>query len=204
MRRSLMFILIAAALGLTSTTATAQDTTNPITPNTSPDQLKTPDLKDRVTQAQRDRIRFLLSGYEYFPTADELRKVTPLAHLVLLQIAQDTSALPSLRLRAIDALGVFPKSDELASLIQTQLGRNDLDSLQRQHYITSSLKVFRENAVPWIKPYLTHADVQTRLSAIHSLGKFGGNPGAKALRDIKPLIQQPWIIENIDKALTPR
>ncbi|MBH24158.1 MAG: hypothetical protein CMH57_06840 [Myxococcales bacterium] len=155
-----------------------------------------PDLSVEINQEQHDKILLLLSGYEYFPTYDELVAVTPDAHVALFRIALDDSMKPSHRVRAIDALGLFPEDDALAGFLEEALTRTDLKPTFTRHYINTALKVYQEQAVSWVAPHLNNPDLQTQLTVIHSLGLFGGESGAELLEFHRQFMPRDVLVER--------
>ena len=139
-------------------------------------------LPQGVTKAQRDSVELLLSGCDYFPTQGDLLAVTPKVASVLIAMATDTTELPSTRLRAIDALGLFERDPQVATHFETTLFDGSADEVILRHSVTSSMKAFGDQALPWVQPYLAHREVQLRLTAIHAVGKFGGAEGRTLLQ----------------------
>ncbi|MEL6181996.1 MAG: hypothetical protein AAFS10_23755 [Myxococcota bacterium] len=198
MQRFTIAALAALLAGLMSATALAQDTTAPV--------VGAPDVRVAVpadvTDAEHNKIMLLLSGHDYFPTHSDLLAATPKARAILFAIATDANALPSHRIRAIDALGLFPEDDSLAQFLEQALNQTDLRPTFARHYINTSLKVFHEQAVPWVAPHLNNPDLQTQLTVIHSLGLFGGNSGREVLRFHRQFIHRDVLIEDtLERAL---
>jgi hypothetical protein len=81
-----------------------------------------------------DRIELLLSGYEYFPTAEDLTAVTPDPVPYLLRMAYDPDGewLPTHHHRAVGALAWFP-SDDVRRHLESRLSSSDTPELMRPH-----------------------------------------------------------------------
>jgi hypothetical protein len=155
-----------------------------------------------ATDAQRSTITFMLSGYEYFPTRADLEAVTPAAPQVLAALSQDEAQLPSLRVRAIDALGLFSDDPVAALHFEGVLATGGLEETYLRHSLTSSLKAFGPRALPWVEPYLAHADVVTRVDAAYALQRFGGDDGVELLRLRKSAESDPFVRGELTKLVS--
>jgi HEAT repeat protein len=149
-----------------ATTATAQ--------SNSPSNLP-------ADQAEQ-QIVLLLSGYDYFPSRAKIESVSANAPEILIAISKDKARLPSLRSRAIDALGLFAGHPRVAQHFEATLAAGQLDEVALRHSLTSSLKAFGDRALPWVAPYLDHKDPVVRLDAAHAIGRLGGVDGAELIR----------------------
>jgi hypothetical protein len=209
-RRSLQFVfisLVTLSVGL----ATAQQVPDPtgaptpgagtVTP--SPDPAGQPtaaptpktDTQDKPdTQSLRERVEFALSGYEYFPTRDDLDKIGDPADVaaVLQDIVRDADASAMHRLRAVDALGFYdlPQvADFLRSLTQGAKAA-DIEAsarhgvLMQHHAITALARSQRGKSVGDLEQFLTGSDLQLKLTAIVALGKHGREDGRERLRTL--------------------
>ena len=198
MSRSLRFLVIALLFTGLATTAFAQD----IVPELDIDGTSVHTAAFKVSEAQRQKVQLLLSGYEYFPTVGELRQVSPHVHVILIEIASDEGSLPGLRLRAVDALGLLPQSDALANFFEDKLVKTNLSTVFANHYINASMKVYREAALPWVSPLLNHVNLQTQLTAVHAIGRFGGFDGRQLLNFHAQFARDALLHENIERALS--
>jgi hypothetical protein len=146
-----------------------------------------------------DKVKLMLSGYEYFPTKEDLVRVSPRAFEVLDDIARDETALPSMRTRALDALGLYEGKAEVALILEQILAEERLKDVFLRHAVTSSMKAFGNHALPWVAPYLNHKDVQLRLSAVHAVGHFGGELGQEVLLQRVEIERDELVIERIKR-----
>ena len=115
---------IALALAFSGTlgsSAGAQETPKPSVP--VPAVPAVPEEPAPVTaevpqQSVKDRLAFLLSGYEYFPTRADLDVVgsPDVVAAELRGMALDETGRPSLRLRATDALGYYGDAESVTLL----------------------------------------------------------------------------------------
>lgn len=93
MRQTLYTLsLICCLVGL-GASATAQ--TVPTTGSTSSPTVTSPKTTVKTTSKQKDKLIFLLSGYEFFPKRTDLNKIGNEAQVgtLLLSIAQDLSLI---------------------------------------------------------------------------------------------------------------
>lgn len=191
MRKFLVLLILLTF----STSSFAQEQIEPIeTPVDGPNNVKSPSPDELVKI--RKRVEFLLSGYEFFPKRADLDAVAPGEVItgVLQAIVEDEDARPSMRTRAVDALGYYDDDETQKFLIKkmstevvvkTKMAR--VYKSIRHHAMTSFAKSLREKSVPQITPFLKNDSLQVRLTAITALGKFGGKDGRAELIKAKPL-----------------
>lgn len=199
--------LLAPAAGFIATSATAQEAvvTRPDVP-TAPEPTATPE------PSVEERLKFLLSGYEYFPTRADLDAVAKPEVVVatLLRFAADDAARTTLRLRAVDALGYYDSAESveyLGELVGTKLDalprkRLRVASLLKHHAITSLARAGKDKAVPHIAAVLAADDVQLRLTAIHALGKHGGDDGRAVLQAHRKNEKSEFVRRELQKWVT--
>jgi hypothetical protein len=188
-----------AAAGLVGGEALGQDVAAPAVEAPAAPVIDRAALSKLVGAAEQEKIKLLLSGYEFFPKREELEAVTPHAQQVLVAIAEDQGALPSLRLRAIDALGFFPQGEPAALYFEQVLHRGQGEDVFLRHAMTASLQAFGQQALPWVQPYLEHADLQMRLSAVHAVGRFGGVEGVQILRARQVVERDAFVKKQLGK-----
>lgn len=191
MRRMLIALTLAASALLT-TPAFAQDTTPPAN-----------DGQVSIDPAQREKITLLLSGYHYFPTREKLEAESPNAPAILIAIAEDGAHLPSLRIQAIRALGLFSDDATAATWFERRLHEARLPEDLLRHALTASLRGFGERALPWVEPYLGHPDEQMRLSAVNAIGKLAGAPGRLVLEQRREMELDQRVIQDMDRFIRP-
>ena len=168
-------IIVTIALLFVTTSVAAQEVSNPVqTPVTGADNLASPS-PDELVKIRR-RVEFLLSGYEFFPKRADFDAVAPgeVIAPILRDIVDDTTARPSFRTRAIDALGYFD-DDDTASFLLERIAKK----------VTVEGKLKRVEKSLRHHAFLKNDDLQIRLTAITALGKFGGKAGKKVLIDAK-------------------
>lgn len=202
MKRTILTLLVLAITSL-STAAMAQEAgevgTAPQLPvGTTPvkvDETPKPAVeKPKTTADLRKRVTFLLSGYEFFPTRDDLDKTGSPADViaVLEDIVRDADAKAMHRLRAIDALGFYEEdaaADLLRDLTQgTEAAKVEASArhsaLMQHHAITALARSQREKSVTDLEPFLAGSDLQLKLTAVVALGKHGKDAGRDRLRTL--------------------
>ena len=65
-----------------------------------------------------------------------------------------------------------------------------------RHSINSAMKAFRDQALPWVSPYLGHGDVQLQLTAVSAVGKFGGVDGRVVLEQLRPQLDTNPLVRD--------
>lgn len=182
-------ILIFCTISLSSFSLTAQ---------VIPDTGTTVQEPEEGTKAEllHKKLEILLSGFEYFPTREDLDKVAPPKFVAsyLMKTADDIARRPSLRVRAIDALG-FYKMDHVALFLKAKIEIKSTvkDRIERRtqkrmraHAITSFAKAFGREGLNYLKKLAESEDLNIKLSAIYGIGKHGGKPGLEILKVLRP------------------
>jgi len=149
----------------------------------------------------RERVRLLLSGYEYFPTADDLREVVADPTLYLLELVYGDDTMVVHRHRAIAALGLFP-SDESRAHLDYLLASPATPELTRHHVMNALSTGYGEAALPALAPYLSVADLQLQLTAISAIGAIGTETSVTLLQDSLRIEADELVRERIQAQLT--
>ncbi|MBN1944745.1 MAG: HEAT repeat domain-containing protein [Bradymonadales bacterium] len=178
----------------------APTATQPL-PEVAPPVASIDDLDPNVL----DRITTLLSGYHYFPTADDLLQVTDDPARYLLAIVYNSPDLwpPSQQHRAMDALAYFPS--ELTHAHMTYLLQSgQTPELLRHHVLTTLARGFGQQALDEIQPFLTSADVQLRLTAVSALSIIPEARSTEILRTALGLEESQLVRERIEEVIETR
>lgn len=143
----------------------------------------------------REKVQFLLSGYEFFPKREDLDAVAPAPVMtsILKGFVADAELAPHTRFRAVDALGLYEQEDVGKFLLQyaNAPGKVEDDAelrsleLMRHRAIVAYAKSQKASGNKTLIPMLEDSDLQIRLTAISALGKHGGPEAAKYLRALK-------------------
>lgn len=186
--------------------ASVVGTTGPAKPQVNPPK----DTTTTPNQTPRERVTFLLSGYEFFPTRADLDAVAPAAEVsaILRDMATQADGRPTQRLRAVDALGFYDDEASvslLKSLVTSEpkegLSRRELRTagLMRHHAITAYVRSQRGASAELLEPILAGDDVQLTLTAIHALGKHGSDEGRAALATLKANTTNKVLLRELAK-----
>ncbi|MBA2664806.1 MAG: HEAT repeat domain-containing protein [Bradymonadaceae bacterium] len=180
--------------------ASSDQATKPVHPVT-PEQLE---------QAKaREKVVLLLSGYHHFPSRADLDAVAEAEPLmaVLRALAEDEAVAPSMRLRAVDAMGLYDESAATLYLIariapvpeSTPSEEARTLGLMRHRAMIALAKSRGVHSIEHLAPLLSDPDLQLRLTAISALGKHGGDSATKLLRALKERDTHHAIQREINK-----
>lgn len=192
MVRALVGFMVVGLAG----SAAAQDTGKPLDKPEKAEVQGANAASEPLDSAQVEKVRFLLSGYEYFPTREALEEASPQAQAILIQLAQDEEALPSLRTRALDALGLFGEDAQAGRFFEGFLHDGKAEARYLRHAMGASLKAFGPKALPWVEPYLEHQSVDLRLDAVFAVGRLGGAPGRELLLQRRPSLERDALVKE--------
>lgn len=204
-----------AGLALMASPALAQDAPGDSPSQATPEVPATsqpPAVGQQADLAKvRARVEVLLSGYEYFPTRADLDAVASADVMapLLRELAQREGERPSLRVRAVDALGFYEDAAtqsfllELAARPTEGVPKKQLRVARsmRHHAITSYARATGERALAGLEPLLADEDLQIRLTVISALGKHGGAPGEAKLRELAAADNDPITARELRKHL---
>jgi hypothetical protein len=148
------------------------------------------------------RIVTLLSGYEYFPTAEDLTAVTPDPVPYLLAMVYDTGGrwLPTHHHRAVAALAYYPTPSVWAQLTYL-LEAPGTPELMRHHVINALANGFGEAALGRLEPVLYDEDLQLRLTAVSAIGEIRTSRSARALETALSAEPNRLVQERSERAL---
>lgn len=157
----------------------------------------------------RERVEFLLSGYEYFPTRADLDGVALAEQMapILRAMSVDTKLSPTLNNRAVNALAYYQDDETIAHLRTlaltdtSKLDRKLLRAARSKRYqaIVSYAKAAGEQSLGDMEVLMGDSDVQIQLSAISATGKHLGEKGKELLRARKASEQDPILLRELGK-----
>lgn len=150
----------------------------------------------------RPKVEALLGGYEFEPTKAHWDKLGPSALDVLVAIANDNSALPSRRARAIASMNHFDGAAVSGNLITFTQSSSLPPTLRAT---AASVLVAREgdSALPTVTPLLSSSDVRVREMVAKSLARLGTADARKSLESRRDTEQDPAVREVIQRGLAP-
>lgn len=153
-----------------------------------------------------DKLVFALSSYHAAPTRDELDDIAPpdMATAWLRAFASSPALRPSMRTRAIDALGHYdePKTRGFLERIvadpsSVQAPARVADAM-RHHAITSLARAHADAALDVLAPLLASDDLQVRLTTVVALGKHGGERSRARLKELRDETENRAVSRQID------
>lgn len=151
------------------------------------------------TAEERARVRHLLSAYDRFPTAEQMKEAAEDPVAILLELAADGSS-SILQTRAVDALGLFEGARVAAPLRQIAAGAGKDTSLLR-HSLQALGRSQGSDSAKDLEPYLRHAEPTVRAAAVSALAGFGGAPGRAALDRHRAGEKNPTVLGAYRSAL---
>ena len=158
-----------------------------------------------LEQETLDQIILLLSGYEYFPTAEDLIAVTtnPVPYLLVITYDTDNRWLPTHTHRAIGALAYFPNTTTQAQLTYL-LTSSGTPELARHHAMNALATGFGEAALGPLEAFLYNDDLQLRLTAVSAISSIASEQSAQILHTVLPIESNHIVRERIQAALASR
>lgn len=179
------------------------------------DKNAAPDAGSLDKAKIKERLTFLLSGYEYFPTRqdlDELASADVLAPM-LLGMAQDEKTRAIVRLRSIDALGYYKDAatrDWLRGVASSPVEIEDgmskgeirFAGSRRHHAIMSLAKAGESGELETLERLLAEEkDLQIRLTVVSAIGKHTGKDGKALLTQLQAQETNPVMQRELRKHL---
>lgn len=150
------------------------------------------------------RVRVLLSGYDYFPTREDLDAVAPAVPAILVAIYNDPESRPTTKGRCIDALGYYGDDETARQFLEYIIANADSDEIPSGHVhkaLTSYTKAFGDQAIEVVAPFLEHRDEQLRITASVAIAKSTGRAGKELVRARLQLEKNDVARERIQQAL---
>jgi hypothetical protein len=165
------------------------------------------DSEDDAKASAESRLTFALSAYHAFPTRAELDDIADAKTItrLLRQFATAGDTRPSMKTRALDAMGYYDDATTRAFLVEVieqpeSVGTSArVADLMRHHAITSLARAHGDGALGTLTPLLDHDDLQIRLTTVVSLGKHGGEQAHRRLAKLRRDADNRMIIRQIDK-----
>ncbi len=126
-------------------------------------------------------MRQLLSGIEDVPTDAQWRRLGDGSLPVLIELYNDSSEAPFVRLRAVGAVGAFPRAAVRTFLLAVARvdGQNDL--FVREAVVTLA-RAFGTEAASDLLPFLDHDEPVVREATARALGGMRATRVSRALR----------------------
>lgn len=198
MRTLLQTIVLALVLTAASAVLAPQEVLAQQEESASPDSpVPMPFDGDRDEQANQDdqtsqdnqspksdveRAKMLLMGYHGLPSKETFEDNLDQPKVVVTSIALDQDGFTLHRKRALAALGYWADAGVMRHYTQLLA---DAQTPETLHHATILLlaKHFPKEALGHLKPYLAHANLQYRLSAIEAIRRLPSDDAVEALRE---------------------
>ncbi len=213
MRRALRIAATSGLMMMASTSVVSAQQAAPLDPNDPSGPLVGPGPgPGALAPSQVDaRLTMLLSGYESFPTRVELDALAGAGEITrrLIAMTADGALAPHLRLRAIDALGMYPEPDSRGALraiagretAQAPRAQLRVARAMRRHAVLALARAGGAEELGALTPLLSHADFQLQMTAVSAIGKHTGAPGKPALRTLRDRTTDPVLLAELRKHL---
>lgn len=146
------------------------------------------------------RVRQPLSGFEETPGAATWHALGPRTLGVLIDLYEDASVPPYVRLRVVHAVSFYPSAATRTFLRAVASAPRQSDLFVRQALL-SLARAFGPRAVDDVAPYLEHAEPVVREGAVRALGRIGTPEAREALRRRLPVEPLAYIRHTIERTL---
>ncbi len=131
-----------------------------------------------------ERAQLLLSGYHGIPAKEVFEQTLDRPKMAVLSFAMDDDGVLMHRKRALAALGYW--KDAGVRRIYTQLLQDAKTHESLRHQVMLLIADhFPNEALGHLKPYLSHDDLQYRLTAIEAIRRLSSEDAVEALRAAK-------------------
>lgn len=137
-------------------------------------------LAQSAPQPSDEALVAMLSGIEDGPSPGEWARIGPAVVPALARIAADASQPGFVRLRAIQAAGLFATPDSRALLRRALRSR---DAMTLREAALAMQRAFGADALADVAPLLSHRDTAVREAAIRALGAIARGQDARAAAD---------------------
>jgi hypothetical protein len=202
MKTLLKTIVLALTLTVASTAFAQQAPSGSDTAGDGTDQTASPNspvpFPFDTNEAEFERAKLLLSGYHGLPPKETFEETLDHPKLVVTAIALDKNAFSMHRKHALAALGYWADAGVLR--IYTQLLQDDgLGEAIHHKLILLVAEHFPGEALGHLEPYLSHDDLQFRLTAIEAIRRIPGDKAVEALRVAKKSETNKVALERLEK-----
>ncbi len=151
------------------------------------------------TQASREALLRMLSGYEYVPSAQDLARLGPSVPDLLMQIVKDPVAMRYHRLRALGLLRHYPDQTDVQGFLTNLLSEPNLpDGFLRPTILTLG-QTAKAKAMTTITPFLSSKDVHIREAAAKALFATGEPSIAGLLTEAAVHESEPFLKKSMEK-----
>ncbi|MCA9606340.1 MAG: HEAT repeat domain-containing protein [Myxococcales bacterium] len=162
--------------------------------------LALPTLASAQAAPSRERVREMLSGIEHTPSDADWQRLGDGVLPVLMELYQHTDEAPYVRMRAVGAVGAFPRPAVRTFLLAVARAEGQNDLMVREAVVTLA-RAFGPDAVGDLRPFLAHDEVVVREATARALGRVGTRDATAALRQRLSVERDVVVREAIEAAL---
>ncbi len=180
--KKLTQILTILGLFIVTSTATAQDF----------------DPTDKPVIVQQEQVQFLLTSIHEVPSRTALNEVASDPKAILMELVETRQGF--IRDRALLALGHYADG-QVWSLYASLLNDSASPEAMRHKLMMRTAEVFGESALDMVVPYLSHGDVQMRLTAVAALQSMNSVAARSELAERLDAEASPIVVDAMVKAL---
>lgn len=166
---------------------------------------KTPKTKTTSHMTlERKQVRLLLTAHHSTPNQAAFKKASPThARALLLEAAHDQHLFPTLRVRALDALGAHWAGADIFIAYNTTLKNalHNADEGTIHRVLMLGAKHLGTSFVPVLTPYLKHKEVQVRRTAVAALMLVGDDRSRSAIEAVIDDEKSEFVRKHMTRAL---
>ena len=129
---------------------------------------------------QVERAKLLLSGYHGLPSKETFEQALDHPKAIVYSLAADKDGFSLHRKRALSALGYWADAGVLRLYVQLLQDDQTADAI-RHRLVMLVAEHFPKEALGHLKPYLSHSDLQYRLTAIEAIRRIPTDEAVAAL-----------------------
>jgi HEAT repeat protein len=160
--------------------------------------------EEPVTPEAKERVRHLLSGYEFIPTPEQLRAIPDLDR-ILEALATDAETPGFVRARALSSFAALPPGNERADrVLRRALADESLHPQFRRAAVKALVTRLGPAALPDVRPLLSHPELRLRDAAVEALAPHAAAPEVRAALAARlPAEPEPALRERLSRAIAP-
>jgi len=154
-------------------------------------------------QQDQQRVARLLLSYDSPPDRKILEGAAKDPVGALIALASDASTLSVVRLRALDAMGLFPGL-RVRKQLHTALNKPEASMETRAHAATALAFAFKGGALPSLRPWLLTPDAPLKLAVADALVRHAGMTGRRAVQQALVEEKLPSVARALESLLRPQ
>jgi hypothetical protein len=159
-----------------------------------------------MAEAKHEKVRAQLLAYDQAPDRATLEQAAAPseAEAALMEIHGDPSMAEVIRLRALDALGLFD-SLSVRGYLHQLTSDSKASTVHRLRAATAMVHAFGDGALTTVRPVLTNpsSDGDLRVAIADALVRYAGPAGRELVRRASILAKDPARMDAMEKILDP-